>query len=282
MGLCFTTILVLSLVAKNIEDSFSSWGNKVEMSVYLSEDLEEEGRSRVEKALSTMKEVKSFHYLDKEKAKDLFYESFSEMVPELDEFADENPFLASFEVSLAEIPASVFSVKYLENFKEKLEKLDGIEEVGYGKYWFESYAGIMRGINSSVLIVAIILSLASLLIVGNSIRAQVYRRKKEVEILELIGATSQWIRAPFVVGGVLTGAIASLMAIGGSIFIYGLVVSKFSAAIRSLGIQDRISFFGIMDIVLIVVAGALVGGIGSYMCIRGINTGWSAIKVVEE
>lgn len=282
MGLCFTTILVLSLIAKNVEKSFSSWGNKVEMSVYLAEDIEEEEVSKVERALKNMKEVKTLNYMDKEAAKKLFYDSFSEMVPELDDFSQENPFLSSYEIELRQIPSSMFGVKFLETIKDSIQGIDGVEEVGYGKYWFESYAGIMRGVNSSVIIIAVVLSLASLLIVGNSIRALIYKRKKEVEILELIGATSQWIRTPFVLSGVVTGSLASIVSIFGSAFIYGLVVSKFSTAIKTLGIQGQINFFGPLEILSIVLLGSLVGGLGSYLCIRGINTGWSAVKVAEE
>lgn len=282
MGMCFTTILVLSLIAKNVEKSFSSWGNKVEMSVYLAEDLEEVEASKVEKALKNMKEVKSIRYMDKETAKKLFYDSFSEMVPELDDFSEENPFLASYEIELNKIPSAIFGVKFLEKLKNSIQTIDGVDEVGYGKYWFESYAGIMRGVNSSVVIIAVVLSLASLLIVGNSIRALVYKRKKEVEILELIGATAQWIRAPFVVSGVFMGTLASAGAVLGSAFIYGLVISKFSTAIRTLGVQDKVTFFGPIEILAIIVLGAIVGGLGSYLCIRGINDGWSAVKVVEE
>ena len=173
MSLCFTTIIVLGLIAKNIEQSFSNWGKKIEMSVYLAEDLNESDQSVVREALQNVQYVKSVSYLDKETAKTSFYDSFADMVPELEEFSAENPFLASFEIELAGVPDYLFSLSFLEKTKNKIQGIDGVEEVGYGKYWFESYAGLMRGINGSVAVIGVILSLASLLIVGNSIRALV-------------------------------------------------------------------------------------------------------------
>lgn len=282
MSLCFTTIIVLGLIAKNIEQSFSNWGKKIEMSVYLAEDLNESDQSVVREALQNVQYVKSVSYLDKETAKTSFYDSFADMVPELEEFSAENPFLASFEIELAGVPDYLFSLSFLEKTKNKIQGIDGVEEVGYGKYWFESYAGLMRGINGSVAVIGVILSLASLLIVGNSIRALVYKRKKEVEILELIGATTQWIRMPFVLGGALMGGIAGLLSLIGSAFIYGLVISKFSVAMKTIGVQDQVSYLSLLEGGVILLVTILIGAIGSYICIRGINSGWSAVQVVEE
>ncbi|MAF90392.1 MAG: permease-like cell division protein FtsX [Bdellovibrionota bacterium] len=278
MGLCFTTILVVSLISKNIEKGFSSWGNKVEMSVYMSEESGVEQRSRVESALKNMKEIRSFNFLDSKKAQKEFMDQFSGLVPELKELKDVNPFLESFELELSEIPASMFSVNFVEDIAKRIHEMDGVEEVSYGRYWFESYMGFMRGLKASTFLIAMILSFASLMIVGNSIRALVDQRRKEVEILELIGATPQYIRVPFVLSGAITGFLASVFSLGLGFLLYGLVLSKFMNAVKILGISDKLSFFSPLELLIIIVSGIVIGAVGSYLCIKNINNGWSAVQ----
>lgn len=278
MGLCFTTILVVSLISKNIEKGFSSWGNKVEMSVYMSEESGVEQRSRVESALKNMKEIRSFNFLDSKKAQKEFMDQFSGLVPELKELKDVNPFLESFELELSEIPASMFSVNFVEDIAKRIHEMDGVEEVSYGRYWFESYMGFMRGLKASTFLIAMILSFASLMIVGNSIRALVDQRRKEVEILELIGATPQYIRVPFVLSGAITGFLASVLSLGLGFLLYGLVLSKFMNAVKILGISDKLSFFSPLELLIIIVSGIVIGAVGSYLCIKNINNGWSAVQ----
>ena len=278
MGLCFTTILVVSLISKNIEKGFSSWGNKVEMSVYMREESGVEQRSRVESALKNMKEIRSFNFLDSKKAQKEFMDQFSGLVPELKELKDVNPFLESFELELSEIPASMFSVNFVEDIAKRIHEMDGVEEVSYGRYWFESYMGFMRGLKASTFLIAMILSFASLMIVGNSIRALVDQRRKEVEILELIGATPQYIRVPFVLSGAITGFLASVFSLGLGFLLYGLVLSKFMNAVKILGISDKLSFFSPLELLIIIVSGIVIGAVGSYLCIKNINNGWSAVQ----
>ena len=278
MGLCFTTILVVTLISKNIEKGFSSWGNKVEMSVYMSEESGVEQRSRVESALKNMKEIRSFNFLDSKKAQKEFMDQFSGLVPELKELKDVNPFLESFELELSEIPASMFSVNFVEDIAKRIHEMDGVEEVSYGRYWFESYMGFMRGLKASTFLIAMILSFASLMIVGNSIRALVDQRRKEVEILELIGATPQYIRVPFVLSGAITGFLASVFSLGLGFLLYGLVLSKFMNAVKILGISDNLSFFSPLELLIIIVSGIVIGAVGSYLCIKNINNGWSAVQ----
>lgn len=278
MSLCFTTILVFSLLSKNIERAFSAWGSQVEMSIYLSEGSGAEQRSRVEATLGKMREIKEFAYVDAKESQAKFVEQFATLIPEIQELEEASPFLASYEIQLNSIPASLFSVRYIEELAAKLQKLDGVEEVSYGKYWFENYLSFLRGLNTSVFLIAVILSLASLLIVGNSIRALVEQKRKEVEILELVGATNSYIRMPFVLTGALSGFLAATLALVLGFFLYGLVISKFSLSMKSLGLGDRLSFFSLTELAIILIVGSLVGALGSYLCIKNLNNGWSAAK----
>ena len=116
------------------------------------------------------------------------------------------------------------------------------------------------------------------MIVGNSIRALVDQRRKEVEILELIGATPQYIRVPFVLSGAITGFLASVFSLGLGFLLYGLVLSKFMNAVKILGISDKLSFFSPLELLIIIVSGIVIGAVGSYLCIKNINNGWSAVQ----
>ncbi|MFK8136922.1 MAG: cell division protein FtsX [Bdellovibrionales bacterium] len=281
MALCFTTVMVLSLVSMNITEGLARWGNKVEMSVYLADDISTKESQRLKKRLAGMSEVSNFKYVDKIEAKAGFFDRFSNILPDEDILKGENPFPSSFEILLDKVTGNNFSVGYLDRIKTQIEEFDGVEQVNYGQFWFESFAGFSRGLQSSVFLIAAVLSLASFLIVGNAIRALIYKRKQEIEILELIGATSSWIRIPFVINGAFSGFLASTMAIGVSYFLFALVTSKFHRAISLIGIRDQIHFFNITEVLFLVIFGTLIGAIGSYICVKSVNSGWAALDQDE-
>lgn len=276
MSLCFSSVFVLTLIAKNVETGLGNWSNELEMSVYLTDDIDDNEKSKVEEFLKQIDQIESFGFIDKEEAKTNFQAKISETLPSLLDDSIGNPFPASFELKIKAVNETSKVSGVLNNLKEQIMKISGVEDVGYGQYWIESYNTTIKGIRSSVTIVSLILSLASLLIIGNIIRAQVYEKKEEVEILELIGATSKWIRLPYLVSGGVLGVIAAIIGLGICGNLFYLAKNYFKSSLGLLGIYDQLHFFSIIDLLSIVFLCGLIGSIGSYLCVRSINNGFAA------
>jgi len=111
------------------------------------------------------------------------------------------------------------------------------------------------------------LVIVSVVIVMNTIRTAVYHRRKEIEVMKLVGATEWFVRGPFVIEGVMTGLIAAAIALSLLVISYPPVVSRFSADITFIPLSYDPSFISSLarDLLL---GGAMLGALGSYIGVR--------------
>jgi len=112
-----------------------------------------------------------------------------------------------------------------------------------------------------------ILVVVSVVIVMNTIRTAVYHRRKEIEVMKLVGATEWFVRGPFVIEGVMTGLIAAAVALSVLVLSYPPVVSRFSADISFIPLSYDPTFISSLARDLLA-GGALLGALGSYIGVR--------------
>jgi len=112
-----------------------------------------------------------------------------------------------------------------------------------------------------------ILVIVSIVIVMNTIRTAVYHRRKEIEVMKLVGATEWFVRGPFVLEGIMTGVIAAAIALSLLVISYPPAVSRFSADITFIPLTYDPSFISSLARDLLV-GGALLGALGSYIGVR--------------
>jgi cell division transport system permease protein len=112
-----------------------------------------------------------------------------------------------------------------------------------------------------------ILVVVSVVIVMNTIRTAVYHRRKEIEVMKLVGATEWFVRGPFVLEGIMTGVIAAAIALSLLVISYPPAVSRFSADITFIPLTDDPTFISSLARDLLV-GGALLGALGSYIGVR--------------
>ena len=112
-----------------------------------------------------------------------------------------------------------------------------------------------------------ILSVASVVIVMNTIRTAVYHRRKEIEVMKLVGATEWFVRGPFVLEGVITGILAASIALALLVVAYEPVVSRFKSDVGFIPLSYDPAFISSLATDLLL-AGALLGAVGSYIGVR--------------
>jgi cell division transport system permease protein len=112
-----------------------------------------------------------------------------------------------------------------------------------------------------------ILVVVSVVIVMNTIRTAVFHRRKEIEVMKLVGATEWFVRGPFVIEGVMTGLIAAAIALLVLVISYPPAVSRFSADISFIPLSYDPTFISSLARDLLV-GGALLGALGSYIGVR--------------
>jgi cell division transport system permease protein len=112
-----------------------------------------------------------------------------------------------------------------------------------------------------------VLSIASVVIVMNTIRTAVYHRRKEIEVMKLVGATEWFVRGPFVLEGIITGLLAASIALALLVIAYEPVVSRFKSDVGFIPMSYDPAFISSLATDLLL-AGALLGAVGSYIGVR--------------
>ncbi|TMC07329.1 MAG: FtsX-like permease family protein [Chloroflexi bacterium] len=113
----------------------------------------------------------------------------------------------------------------------------------------------------------VVLTVASVVIVMNTIRTAVYHRRQEIEVMKLVGATEWFVRGPFVVEGIITGLIAAGLALGILVVAYRPFVQTFQSALFFVPLTYDPRFVGVLGQDLLL-GGTLLGAVGSYIGVR--------------
>ena len=246
-----------------VKDAESSFG----ITVFFDEGISEDEVRAIGDKIKTRNEVKEVVYTSAEEAwstfKDKYYKSYDEL---LESFGEDNPLSdsSSYGVYLKDIAKQKEFVKYVES-------LDGVRKVES----IESAAKMMESANSFIAYVSgaiiIILLAVSIFLINTTVMMGISVRKEEISIMRLVGATDFFIRAPFIVEGVLIGVIGAVLPLGILYLIYDRVISYImqrysilASRIRFLEVSDV--FQGLIPIALLLGLG--IGLIGSYLTVR--------------
>jgi cell division transport system permease protein len=181
--------------------------------------------------------------------------------PELTANLASNPLPASFDV----VPKRGEDTEAIA-VEVRGAKLAAVDEVRHGKEVSTRILQIARAIQIVFLIVVIVLLTASTILISNTIRLSIFARRREIEVMKLVGATNWFVRGPFMLEGVLTGLVGSLAAV------ILLFVGREIAVPQILGhIQDdpdvRALAFTYTAAILIAV-GLGIGALGSGLTLR--------------
>lgn len=274
---CFVVMGFSLLLSQNFQRILTLWGEDVQMTVYLSSDLSERGRQDIEKLLTDTGKVDKVTLVTQEKALSDFRTQLATYAPDLsqdDELLKVIP--ASLQVSLSKDVAVQDQNTTLQSLAALLKDKEGIDEVSYGQEWVEKYASLVNAVQVTLNSLGVIILIASLFVMSNAIRASIQTRFDEIVVLEMIGATATAIRKPFLKEGALLGFLSSSVALALCFTLFygfkNLLVNKLS--FFQLG--QHLGFLPIWISVAFIVMGTLLGALGSYLCVRKLNTGWAA------
>jgi len=128
--------------------------------------------------------------------------------PELTSNLASNPLPASFDVVPVRGEDTEAIARTVQN-----AKLAAVEEVRWGKEVSKRILQIARAIQIVFLIAVVVLLAASTILIANTIRLSIFARRREIEIMKLVGATNWFVRGPFMLEGVLTGLAGSVAAV---------------------------------------------------------------------
>ena len=158
---------------------------------------------RVRVKLASNPQVKSIRFVSKE----LALKQMKEEHPDLVKNVPTNPLPDAFEVTPTK-------GEYVDRIAASLSPTPaGVERVTYGKKTAHKILDVAHLIEVLFLVAVLILLLASTLLIANTIRLSIFARRREVEVMKLVGASNWFIRGPFMLEGLMTGFIGALLAV---------------------------------------------------------------------
>ena len=174
-----------------------------------------------------------------------------------------NPVPAKIEVSVARLD----DVQRIDALARQWRGADRTDPTDYKGDVITNMLRLSTWLTIGGLVVLAVLTVASAVIVMNTIRTAVYHRREEIEVMKLVGATEWFVRGPFVVEGVMTGVIAASLALGLLLAAYRPFVERFRSELFFLPLSYDPRFVHVLaqDLLL---AGAALGAVGSYVGVR--------------
>ena len=260
------TMLVLSLFIiayVNIETNARVITENQGLKALISDDVDETDVEAIGEKIKQISNVKSVTYLNKDAALQDAKEILKDYAYLLDGYEAFNPFPRSYIVVFE-------NLKSTTNVKEAVESVDGIYKVAYNDTIINTVIKISDVGSIIVIALGVIMLLVSVFIISNTIKLAVYSNKREIYIMKYIGATSKFIRYPFVVSVVLMGIGSALFTWVVVSLAYILLYSKMPQMNSDLGSFGLVPYSSFWYIVLgiSVLVGIILGGIGSSIAIK--------------
>lgn len=251
------------LILINFHSIIDSWGERVNIVLYLKEQSSQKDLKTIKNYLASKKEIDSISYISKERALEEFKTRLGDNNTIL-EGLETNPLPSSFVVKLKkEYRNSIF----INNFVKDARRLQAVEDVEYGRDWVEKFEIFKSIIQMITFVMGGLLGLAIILIIYNTIKLTVYSRREEIEIMKLVGATHRFIKGPFVIGGMIQGTIAALLSLLTLWVLYKTFIVQITAPIGNLLGLKQILFFNTYLALIFIFISFILGTIGSFLAI---------------
>ena len=182
----------------------------------------------------------------------------------------QNPLPASFVVTVA---AESRSSDAMRRWADRAQLIAGVGQVQYSQAWVEALASMVRYIELAAIIVGVILSAASVTIIANTIRLALYSRREEIEILGMIGASTTFIRVPYLLEGAALGLLGSALSLVILKAGFELFRHEIRSASRFLGVDALLTFFPMEMCLVLVLVGLFLGFAGSFLSLLRFGEG---------
>jgi cell division transport system permease protein len=253
------------IVTANLERLGAEWSSAAEMSVYLNDAITDEQRSAVDSALAPNDVVASREYVSKEAALARFKRTFTDLAGSIDTLGD-NPLPASFEVRLKPGAAAEAG---LDGLGAKLRATAGVADVRYDREWLRRLMDAVSVIRGVGLALGAVLTIAAALTVASVVRLALHARRDEIEIMQLVGAPSTYIRGPFIMEGVIQGGVGAVAALLALAVAFVALRPRFLVPLASAINLSSITFLPVELGVMLVLGGMAVGCIGGLVAASG-------------
>ena len=269
--ICFASIItviitffvlgIFVLITKNVGLALNDVQSKVELKVFLKDDIKLIEQREVEIKLHELPGVKEVQHESKEQAFTSFEDSTKDNKGLLEGYSlEKNPFPASFIVKLTD-------PKDAEAVTNAVKDLPGVESIGNQQDLINTITKVVNGVKVIGAVLFVILVGVAVFLIMNTTKLTVYSRRREVGIMKFVGATDWFIRWPFIIEGMIIGLVGSVLSTVLVFFAYKGFVSWIASKMLYVSLIN-VSYVGTALLWQFAIGGLVVGGVASYAALR--------------
>jgi cell division transport system permease protein len=264
------TVLLVGVLVPVLDASGSKTDevrDQLELKVFLFSDSTQSEINTLKNQIGAIRHVDSVEYVSPAAALKLL-EAKLEDKSLLDQL-NSNPLPPAFNVRLDD-PDNLESVQSALSPPDASGKPQpispAIDDINAGGEQTDAIRSVTGAVKILLLGIAILLGIASLFLVGNTIRLSIYARRREIEVMQLVGATNWFIRWPFVIEGIVVGLVGAGIAVGIMLVAKAIIVDPLS---DDLALIDNLNTIAFGPLIASLVVGAMaLAALGSGVTLR--------------
>lgn len=250
---------VFLIILFNMNKAATDMEKDVEIRVHIALNANKQDEQELKEQIESMPQVKSVQFSSKEQE---LQNLIKDMGDEFKLFKQDNPLYDVFIVKTK-------NPKDTSKVAEKISHFDHTEKVVYGEKKIKKLFRVLETARNVSLVLLIGLLFTAMFLISNTIKMNIFSRRKEIEIMRLVGATNSFIRWPFLLEGLWIGILGSVTPIAFVAVVYKVIYQYFQTHVHDHFIQI-LSYtpfvFQVSAIILLV--GVFIGMWGSFLSVR--------------
>ncbi len=198
------------LLRQAVENQSARWEDGIQLIIFLQRTITDEQRTALEDAIDSNPQIAESRFVDVEESHEEAVRLFGRnaaMTERLE--ADPEMIPPSFRL----VPETK-AAPAIESLREQFEGQPGVRSVAGETASVKTVRGVSGFSQSAMLAIAVSLLVAALMLILNAIRMAMFARRREIEVMKLVGATNWFIRVPFMIEGIVQGLVGALLAVG--------------------------------------------------------------------
>ena len=264
---CITITLIVVSVSIILSYNVNNFAELVEKDVtivtFLNVDITEEGRENVKTEINKLDNIDTVTFESKTEISNDMMESSDVFKGIMENWTvEESPIQDTFLIKVKDI-------EKIGDTAKEIEKIDGVNIVKYGEGMVEQLVSVFDMIRKVCVAIVVALIVVTAFLIANTIKITIFSRKREIEIMRLVGASNLNIKVPFVLEGLFLGIIGSIIPIIITIYGYVALYEHFDGQLFSSLIKLVKPEPFVYNISLVLIAiGVLVGMFGSWRAVK--------------
>ena len=266
MAACIFLVGVFYSIVNNVDNIAHKVEQEVPVTVFFDEGTTDEQMQEVGNLIQARPEVERVEFESGDQAWQNFKDKYFQGSDAADGFKDDNPLVNSsnYQVYLNQIEKQTELVNYIQS-------LEHVREVNQSEQAANTLGSFNKLVSYASIIIIAILLLISIFLISNTVSVGISVRKEEIGIMKYIGATDAFVRAPFVLEGMVLGVIGAAIPLAALYFLYNTAVEFILTKFNVLtGVVDFIPVWQIYQVLLPIglLLGIGIGFIGSIWTTR--------------